>query len=328
MFNLFRKTDRYNELYSHLVNSWGMKSGFASVYLNEYNHKLSKMYDKGYSFNRQWILSENQETVEQIFSSLRDSTLASQAVLAYRIDLRSGRHVGTNIEKAIWAILLYRIDLVEISDRGFAQYLLENQPRLFPGLMREIFDLDAHRALLFDGIQQEYADAKREANTISGSVEKPKEAKFTAMPVVTSVLPSKVQPPLPEVSHESAGSESSSISKTLLHRMGVVYAASKLSGKGYDILKTALTRGDIPSITARKNGSLLFILVGVSVYPKEHKFASFVVDQFLAEAVKSKADRMILPLMAFNGEALTDELKSDMTNIPSIKFSGSAKELD
>lgn len=60
MFNLFRKTDRYNELYSHLVNSWGMKSGFASVYLNEYNHKLSKMYDKGYSFNRQWILSENQ----------------------------------------------------------------------------------------------------------------------------------------------------------------------------------------------------------------------------------------------------------------------------
>ena len=106
MFGIFKKTDRYNELYDHLINKWGMKSGFAAAFLNEYRNALATQYEKGLTFHRQAIMSQPDEVLESIFLSLRDTTLVSQAYLAYMNDLRSGKYVGTNIEKAIWAILI------------------------------------------------------------------------------------------------------------------------------------------------------------------------------------------------------------------------------
>ena len=56
-------------------------------------------------------------------------------------DLRRGKHVGTTVEKAIWAILA-RSDLVEDLDRLFSEYIDDTHEEKFPGLFDEVFPAD------------------------------------------------------------------------------------------------------------------------------------------------------------------------------------------
>jgi len=140
MFGLFKKTDRYNELYDHLVYGWKMKSGFAAAFINEYRDSLSKQYEKGLTFHRQEIMSQDGDGLEMILLSLRDTTIVSQAYLSYMHDLRSGKHVGTNIEKAIWAILISRRKIVATHNADFVEYLLESVDGKFPSLIFTVFN--------------------------------------------------------------------------------------------------------------------------------------------------------------------------------------------
>ena len=68
--------------------------------------------------------------------------LVAQAYLAYMTDLRRGRHVGDDLELAIWAILYYRSDLFETYDPGFAKYITEETEKKFPELFATVFKMD------------------------------------------------------------------------------------------------------------------------------------------------------------------------------------------
>ena len=70
-----------------------------------------------------------------------------QAYFAYMHDLRRGKHVGTLIEKVIWASLVDNLDIVETKDRFFAEYLKEEREKKFPTLFEEVF-LDYHDELI------------------------------------------------------------------------------------------------------------------------------------------------------------------------------------
>lgn len=65
--------------------------------------------------------------------------LVGQAYTAYMRDLRRGKHVGTAVEKTIWAILANRGDLVADLDRLFSEYIDDTQEELFPELFDEVF---------------------------------------------------------------------------------------------------------------------------------------------------------------------------------------------
>ena len=68
-----------------------------------------------------------------------DLALVGQAYSAYMADLRRGKHIGTDIEKAIWAILANRSDLVADGDRLFSEYIDDAHEERFPGLFDEVF---------------------------------------------------------------------------------------------------------------------------------------------------------------------------------------------
>jgi hypothetical protein len=58
-------------------------------------------------------------------------------------DLRRGKHVGTNIELTIWAILSNRSDLIEDFDKSFSKYIYENHEERFPSLFDDVFEMNA-----------------------------------------------------------------------------------------------------------------------------------------------------------------------------------------
>lgn len=68
--------------------------------------------------------------------------VVAQAYKAYLTDLRSGRHVGTEIESAIWGILANRSDLVSSADPAFAKFIEENWEKNYPNLFTTVFSED------------------------------------------------------------------------------------------------------------------------------------------------------------------------------------------
>ena len=54
-------------------------------------------------------------------------------------DLRRGNHVGTDVEKVIWAILANKSDFLEAFDRPLSVYINENYEKMFPDLFDEVF---------------------------------------------------------------------------------------------------------------------------------------------------------------------------------------------
>jgi hypothetical protein len=140
MFGIFNKPDRYNELFQHLTTKWYMKNGYAAVFLNEYRNAVSKQYEKAVKQTHNGFLSSDPESLELAYNEIAEWALVSQAHHVYMSDLRSGKNVGTNVELAIWAILLARIDLVEATDRGLATFISNEQKKRFPDLFQDVFN--------------------------------------------------------------------------------------------------------------------------------------------------------------------------------------------
>lgn len=142
MFGMFSAADRSNELQQCLDLKWRMKSGYASAFLNEYRSALAKQYDKAYKQARPALLNAAGDELQLAYFEIADWALVGQAYRAYMSDLRSGKNVGTNVEKVIWAILLMRIDLIKTLDSAFANYLVQEQERQFPNIFEEVFETD------------------------------------------------------------------------------------------------------------------------------------------------------------------------------------------
>ena len=148
--------DEYEEFYDRLVDDWEMKPRYAMAFLTAYKRKLGKKLNRGRRKASQLLKNPNPEidkTLGPLGSTIAalnledpDLLLVSQAYEGYMTDLRRRKFVGTDVEKAIWAILSNRSDLFEDHDPQFASYVASNQERVFPNLYKEVFaDTESQR---------------------------------------------------------------------------------------------------------------------------------------------------------------------------------------
>ena len=145
---LFSSYDsEFRELLEYLTDNWQMKSRFAEAFLNTYKKSIGKIFAKGKKDMARVADHPDPSVRLAMFASIGQEhsyALVGQAYQAYMTDLRRGRYVGTDIEKAIWAILSNRSDLVGEIDRMFENYIDKNYDNKFPNLYDEVFENDSH----------------------------------------------------------------------------------------------------------------------------------------------------------------------------------------
>lgn len=144
MFRFTSYKKEFNELREHLLSEHiGMRPRYASAFLNVYGRRMAKRYRKASKMSDS-IMSSPQSSLPQTIVALDLSDLnvvfIATAYSAYMADLRRGKHVGTDVEKAIWAILDNRSDL--LPDQGFADYINEHAVDKFPDLYGGVLRLD------------------------------------------------------------------------------------------------------------------------------------------------------------------------------------------
>ena len=155
MFGLFGSKEvtqrAYDELLKFLTAKWLMKDHYARAFLDEYRGSIAKLHKQMISRVDQ-VLRHGDDAARHMMSleitaaggmdHLLSIILVTQAYRAYMSDLRRGKHVGTNIELAIWAILSNGSDLVQSFDKFFGRYIQEKYQELFPSLFDDVFDME------------------------------------------------------------------------------------------------------------------------------------------------------------------------------------------
>ena len=140
MFGFGKKPDHFVELMEHLVDRSGMRTRFASAFLSAYKDDVSKRFEDG-SKRAQQTLATLSRVQQLMFnpSDIYDLAIVGQAYMGYMQDLRSGRHVGTDVERAIWAFLVNHSDLLKQSDKVLAAYIEQHHETQFPNLLDEVY---------------------------------------------------------------------------------------------------------------------------------------------------------------------------------------------
>ena len=141
MFGFDKKPDHFPEFLEYVTEKWQMKPRFAAAFLNAYRTDISLMHEQGLKRLDACVgLSkpENRLVAYQM-PDPRDFALVGQAYKAYMNDLRRGKHVDTDVEVAIWAVLCNRSDLLESVDKALAKYVTETQQVKFPTLFEDAF---------------------------------------------------------------------------------------------------------------------------------------------------------------------------------------------
>src|SRR5437660_11371315 len=122
MFGLFGSKEStqtaYDELLNFLTDNWHMKEPYTRAFLDEYRSNIAKLHKQ---LTGRFDLAQRSDNAELRLGTIAaggrdyvlDLMLVTQAYQAYMGDLRRGKHVGTSIELAIWAILSNRSDLIE-----------------------------------------------------------------------------------------------------------------------------------------------------------------------------------------------------------------------
>ena len=138
----FRSYDaEYRELLSLLVDNWEMKKPYAQAFLDTYKKNIGRMFASGKKKAEQLRVKDSglEGTVLALDFEDPNIIVVCQAYLAYMNDLRRGKFVGSIVEKAIWAILANRSDLLENIDKLFSEYIFEEHGEKFPRLFEEVF---------------------------------------------------------------------------------------------------------------------------------------------------------------------------------------------
>ena len=141
MFGFGKKPDHFTEFLEYLVERWQMKTRYAGAFLSAYRTDISVMHEQGLERlegSVDFSKPENRLLAYQM-PDPRDFALVGQAYKAYLNDLRRGKHVDTDVEVAIWAILCNRSDLLESVDKPLAKYVTDNQETKFPTLFEDVF---------------------------------------------------------------------------------------------------------------------------------------------------------------------------------------------
>jgi hypothetical protein len=150
MFGLFGSSQdgqkACEELLAYLTDDWEMKGRYAGAFLGAYRRSISKTYAE--VIKRYDTIANSGNAELQLMtaamggkSDAMDHILVAQAYRGYKDDLRSGKHVGTDVEIAIWAILSNRSDVLERIDKSLARYIDKEQETRFPNLFEEVFRL-------------------------------------------------------------------------------------------------------------------------------------------------------------------------------------------
>jgi len=147
MFGLLFKSydDEFIELYEYLTQEWNMKPEYAKPFLSAYKKNLGKILSEG---KQRFLMLKNSSdpgTRLLLIGSGTDEyslALVSQAYQAYMSDLRRGKHIGTQVEMAIWAILSNQLELAKSIDRALGNFIAAKQEEKFPGLLEEVFQYE------------------------------------------------------------------------------------------------------------------------------------------------------------------------------------------
>lgn len=151
MFGLFRdrrqEQQAYDELYAFLTEDWRVRERYARAFLDAFRRDIAKLHKRATRAYETMRQSGDPGLSLYLYAQggKRDAlahVLAGQAVNAYMVDLRSGRYVGTDVEKAIWAVLANRSDIVSTIDRLLARYIDEHKDGKFPRLYDDVFESD------------------------------------------------------------------------------------------------------------------------------------------------------------------------------------------
>ena len=139
MFGFGYRPDHFTELSVHLVEKWHMRARHAKAFISAYRRNISELHEAGVGrFHSNQVPSFRVLAVGRDVDPC-DFSLVKQAYVAYMTDLRHGRHLGTDVELAIWAILAKRSDLVRPIDSATAKFFEDNWELLFPELFEIVF---------------------------------------------------------------------------------------------------------------------------------------------------------------------------------------------
>ena len=141
MFGFGKKPDHFADLMEHLVDRCGMRTRFASAFLSAYKDDASKRFEEGTKRAEQ-TFSTMSPVQRMMFNptDVYDFAIVAQAYTAYLQDLRRGRHVGTDVELAIWALLTNHIELVQTTDKALATWIEQQHEKQFPNLLATVYE--------------------------------------------------------------------------------------------------------------------------------------------------------------------------------------------
>ena len=140
MFGFGKKPDHFADLMEHLVEREGMRTRFASAFLSVYKDDVSKRFEDGAKKTHATLATLSR--AQQLMFNPSDTytfAIVGQAYMGYLQDLRRGRHVGTDVERAIWALLVNHSELLEQSDKALATYIEQHHEEQFPRLLEEVY---------------------------------------------------------------------------------------------------------------------------------------------------------------------------------------------
>lgn len=141
MFGFGKKPDHYADYLEYLTGSWKMRPRFAAAFLNAYRSEVSALHERVLAGKQAGLDSSSADIRLQAhgMADPHDLALVILASGAYYKDLRQGKHVGTDVETAIWAVLWNRTDLVESLDRLLANHINDSHATKFPNLFETAF---------------------------------------------------------------------------------------------------------------------------------------------------------------------------------------------
>ena len=138
---LDRAVDYGDEFFSYMVDDWQFREEYAQAFLNEYGTDLSRLHDQGLR-RLEASLDLSRPENRLLASDMPDPrafALVGQALTAYANDLQKGKHRGTPVEVAIWAILWNRSDLLGTLNPTLAKYIDDNQNTVFKSIYETAF---------------------------------------------------------------------------------------------------------------------------------------------------------------------------------------------
>jgi hypothetical protein len=146
MFDMFKSYDNeYLELYEYLTQHMGVKKEYAKEFLNAYKKNIGKLLVEGKAQLK--ALIDQQDPINRSLFSVSysgyeyDFALINQAYQGYMIDLRNNsRYIGTSVEKMIWAILVYKIELTTALDKALGKWVENKWEDTFPHFFDEVFN--------------------------------------------------------------------------------------------------------------------------------------------------------------------------------------------